>query len=623
MDYRDRWELKDYLIGRTLERRIWLIQLGLILILFGFLLNFWYLQGVQGEEYANLAENNRLRRIPALATRGTIFDRSATALAATRPSLDLIVMREKSEDLEAQLRRLVPILDVSYENLVERMTRGPNRPAYEPLVLREDVRLEELARIEARRERFTSLQVRETARRSYVHGDLFAHVIGYVGEAGETDLARAETLRPGDIVGKTGLERGYDDWLRGQRGWDLVSVNNVGRRIGDAWVGREPEHGAALQLTLDLGLQIELRDALADEAGAGIFIDARSGEVLALVSTPTFDPNVFVNGMSAEDWNSIAGDPRRPLHDRAIASYYAPGSVFKVIMAIAGLESGAIADDRVAFCNGSTKVYGGTRLCWKRGGHGTVNLHRALAHSCNVYFYHLGKEMGIEPIRDYGARFKLGSQTGIDLPGEAKGILPSPEWKRAHLGERWYPGDTISIAIGQGLLAVTPTQMATMIAAVGTGGRLPTPHLIRGASVETRRVDVDASTFTAVQAALREAVRTGTGKAVNMEHVEVAGKTGTAQVYRHSAGVDSNDLPKEERDHGWFVGYAPADDPIIAFAVVVEHGGHGGSSAAPIARRVLEVFFADEGEETKDGQLVARVDPNAGGEGRVRPAQGR
>jgi len=623
MDYRDRWELKDYLIGRTLKRRIWLIQLGLILILFGYLLNFWYLQGVQGEEYANLAENNRLRRIPALATRGTIFDRSATALAATRPSLDLIVLREESEDLDAQLRRLVPILDVSYDILVERMTRGPNRPAYEPLVLREDVRLEELARIEVRRERFTSLQVRETARRSYVHGDLFAHVIGYVGEVGETDLARAETLRPGDIVGKTGLERGYDDWLRGQRGWDLVSVNNVGRRIGDAWVGREPEHGAALQLTLDLRLQLELRDALADEAGAGVFIDPRSGEVLALVSTPTFDPNVFANGMSTEDWNSIAGDPRRPLHDRAIASYYAPGSVFKVIMAIAGLESGAIAGDRVAFCNGSTKVYGGTRLCWKRGGHGTVNLHRALTHSCNVYFYHLGKEMGIKPIHDYGARFNLGSPTGIDLPGEAKGILPSPDWKRAHLGERWYPGDTISVAIGQGLLAVTPTQMATMIAAVGTGGRLATPHLIRGAAVETRRLDIDASTFTAVQVALREAVRSGTGRAVDMEHVAVAGKTGTAQVYRHSAGVDSDDLPKEERDHGWFVGYAPADDPTIAFAVVVEHGGHGGSSAAPIARRVLEVFFADEGDDKKDGKLVARADPNAGGEGRVRPAQGR
>ena len=243
MDYRDRWELKDYLIGQTLERRIWLFQIGVILLLVGFLLNFWYLQGVHGEEYSDLAENNRLRRIPSLATRGTIFDRGSAALAATRPSLDLVVLREDAEDLETQLRRLVPILATPYEELLERLERGGGRPAYEPLVLREDVRLEELARIEARRERFPALQVRETARRSYVHGDLFAHVIGYVGEVADAELDAVENLRLGDIVGKTGLERGYDSRLRGQRGWDLVSVNALGRRIGSAWVGREPSHG--------------------------------------------------------------------------------------------------------------------------------------------------------------------------------------------------------------------------------------------------------------------------------------------------------------------------------------------------------------------------------------------
>jgi penicillin-binding protein 2 len=612
MDYRDRWELKDYLIGQTLERRIRLFQIGLILLLLGFMLNFWYLQGVQGEEYAHLAENNRLRRLPSLPTRGTIFDRSETALAATRPSLDLIVLPEDAVDLGAQLEQLVPILDASYEELTERVDRGMDRPAFEPLVLREDVKLAELARIEARRELFPSLQVRETARRSYVHGDLFAHVIGYVGEVGDSELARAGALRLGDIVGKTGLERGYDEWLRGERGWDLVSVNNLGRRIGATWVGREPVHGEPLELTLDLRLQRVLREALADESGAGIFVDPRSGEVLALVSTPTFDPNLFADGMTADAWKSITEDPRRPLHDRAIASYYAPGSVFKVVMAVAGLETGTVNPDDVVHCRGSARFYGRDRLCWKRGGHGTVDLRRALAHSCNVYFYKLGKELGIEPIHDYGARFHLGRTTGIDLPGEVGGILPSRSWKREHLGEPWYPGDTISIAIGQGLLAVTPVQMVTMISAVATQGRVPTPHLIRGNAGESQRLDVGPATLAIVRRALRDAVASGTGRAANLEEIPVAGKTGTAQVFRHSAGIDSDELPKAERDHAWFVGYAPADDPTIAFAVVVEHGGHGGTSAAPIARRVLEVFFAEDRPPTADGTRAA----GSGREGR-------
>jgi penicillin-binding protein 2 len=606
MDYRDRWELKDYLIGQTLVRRIRLFQIGVILLLLGFMLNFWYLQGVQGEEYAHLAENNRLRRLPSLPTRGTIFDRRETALAATRPSLDLIVLPEDAVDLDAQLERLVPILDAPYEELAERVDRGTNRPAFEPVVLREDVKLAELARIEARRELFPSLQVRETARRSYVHGDLFAHVIGYVGEVGDAELARADTLRLGDIVGKTGLERGYDEWLRGERGWDLVSVNNLGRRIGAAWVGREPVHGEPLELTLDLRLQRELREALADESGAGIFMDPWTGEVLALVSTPTFDPNLFADGMTPEAWKSITEDPRRPLHDRAIASYYAPGSVFKVVMAVAGLETGTIKPDDVVHCRGSARLYGRNRLCWKRGGHGAVDLRRALAHSCNVYFYLLGKQMGIEPIHEYGAKFHLGRTTGIDLPGEAAGILPSRDWKLEHLGEPWYPGDTISIAIGQGLLAVTPVQMATMISAIATEGQVPTPHLLRSNAVPSQSLGVSRSTIEIVREALREAVESGTGRAANLRDISVAGKTGTAQVFRHSAGIDADELPKEERDHAWFVGYAPAEDPKIAFAVVVEHGGHGGTSAAPIARRVLEVFFAKDRPPAEEGRRAAR-----------------
>jgi len=394
-------------------------------------------------------------------------------------------------------------------------------------------------------------------------------------------------------------------------------VNSLGRRIGSAWVGRVPSHGTPLELTLDLDLQRELREALGDETGAGVFMDPRTGEVLAMVSTPAFDPNLFVNGMTTEAWKSITEDPRRPLHDRAIASYYAPGSAFKIVMAIAGLESGTIHPEHTVRCGGSARFYGRRRLCWKRGGHGVVDLEAALAHSCNVYFYHLGKQMGIGPIHEYGSVLGLGRPTGISLPGEAGGILPSRAWKREHLGEPWYPGDTISVAIGQGLLAVTPVQMATMISGVATGGILPLPRLSRMEAPRHTRLEISPSTLDVVRSALREAVRSGTGRQSKLETVSVAGKTGTAQVFKHSAGVDSDDLPKQERDHAWFVGYAPADDPTIAFAVVVEHGGHGGSTAAPIVRRVLEIHFGEAPKipAVEEGERIANAaEPGADGE---------
>ncbi len=606
MDYREGWELKDYLAGRTLERRIQLLQIGLVLLVGGFLLNFWYLQVVHGAEYVALAENNRLRRIPMPATRGVVFDRSNQVLAAARPSLDLVLLRESQHDAEPQLRRLVDVLGAPYETLRARVDRMNQRPLYEALVLKEDIGLGQLAQIEARRELFPSVEVRQSARRSYPHGDLFGHVLGYVGEVDDATLSRyPESLHPGDIVGKSGLERVYDDVLRGGRGWNLVSVNNLGRRMDGPWVGSEPVHGDTVHLTLDVRLQDELRRGLAGEVGAGVFMDPWTGEVLALVSVPALDPNLFADGLSADAWREISENPRRPMHDRAIASYYAPGSVFKVLMAVAGVDTRIADPSDTVSCSGSTRIYDQTRLCWKRGGHGRVDLRQALAHSCNVYFYHLGKRLGIDTIQRYGALFNLGRPTGIDLPGEVAGILPSSEWKRRQTGEPWYPGDTISVAIGQGLLAVTPLQMATMLSIVATDGYLAHPHLVQGGGATAERIGVQPETFRVIRQALRDAVAQGTGRSAELKTVAVAGKTGTAQVYRHSAGIDADKLPKSERDHAWFAGYAPADAPKIAFAVVVEHGGHGGTTAAPIVRRVLEVFF---GEEPRDVPAVEVAD---------------
>lgn len=610
MDYRERWELKDYLIGRRLERRILLFHAGLVILLLGFLFNFWYLQGVHGKEYAILAENNRLRRIPIKATRGEITDRNQLLIASSRPSLALMLRREGQHDLDPQLERLAPILGIPRETLQQRLDEMHGRPLFEPLLLREDVSLEQLARIEAHRERFPSVEVRQAARRHYPDRELVSHAVGYVGQVSEGQLEAAQgNVYRGDIVGKTGIERAFDDALRGERGWKLVSVNNLGRQIGEARIDQQPNHGEPLRLTLDLHLQRTLMEGLGDEAGAGIFLDPWTGEILAMASTPAYDPNLFADGFSHETWREISEDPRRPLHDRVTASFYAPGSTFKVVMAVAGLETGAVSPDERVFCNGSTTIYGRRRLCWKRGGHGWVDLRDALADSCNVYFYKLGQTLGIEAIHEYGARFGLGQATGIDIPGEEQGILPSEAWKLETQHERWYPGDTISVAIGQGLLAVTPIQMATMISGVATGGRLPRPHLRVQTPPESRDVDLSPRTLNIVRAALKRAVDQGTGREATLGAFSVAGKTGTAQVYKHSAGIDSNKLPKNERDHAWFVGYAPAEKPAIAFAVVVEHGGHGGSSAAPIARRVLEVFFSEEtGSDDKVRAAAAQVE---------------
>jgi penicillin-binding protein 2 len=438
MDYRQRWELKDYLIGRRLERRILLFHVALFLLTLGFVLNFWYLQGVQGERYARLAETNRLRRIPTPPMRGVIYDRRGSVISATRPSLNLVLLREGLADGGPQLRRLAPILGTTYDALLHQLDRLRDRPQFEPLVLKEDVTLEELSWIEARRELFPAVEVQQTTRRSYPHGDLFAHVLGYVGEVSESQLGGGGgELQLGDIVGQSGVERAYDERLRGRRGWNMVTVNNLGRRMGAALVGSEPLHGDPLTLTLDLGMQRALREGLGEETGAGVFLDPATGEVLALVSTPAFDPNRFADGIGRDDWKAITADPRRPLHDRVVSSFYAPGSTFKVLMAIAGLESGTIGPGESVFCTGSTRIHGHVRLCWKRGGHGTVNLRRALAESCNVYFYHLGQRLGIDPIHEYGDRFNLGRLTDIDLPNEAPGVLPSQRWKRERMHEPW------------------------------------------------------------------------------------------------------------------------------------------------------------------------------------------
>ena len=595
MDYRERWELKEYQSGQRLDTRAALLHAVILIAFVAFLGVFWYLQIVKGSEFALLAENNRLRRIALPPTRGVVLDRHDEVLASTRPALNLVLVREGLTDAEAQLKRLEQLLGISYDTTSARLHAMRRRPTFEPLVIKEDVQLADIAKVEARREWFPSVEVEETALRDYPDGPAVAHAVGYVGEVNESQLAKIAdgSIQQGDIVGKTGVEREYDDILRGRRGWKLQTVNSLGRPLGASQPGREPEDGLPLHLTIDKRLQRKLVEALVDEVGSGIFMNPKTGEVLALASTPGYDPNVFTAPVSRMTWTALISDPHHPLNDRAISSFYAPGSTFKVLMSIVGLETGAITPQTTVFCSGSVMVYNRQFMCWKKGGHGTVDVHRALVHSCNVFYYLLGRKVGIDAISKYAKMFGIGELSGIDIPGESRGTPPSAEWKQRVHKEQWYPGDTISVSIGQGLLAVTPVQMATMISAVANGGTLVQPHLAREAKAESSKLPVSAATLALIRSALSDVVEEGTATRAQLGPIQVAGKTGTAQVFKKSVGVDADKQPKNERDHAWFIGYAPAENPEIAFAIVIEHGGHGGTTAAPVARKVLEVFFED------------------------------
>ena len=396
MDYRERWELKEYQSEQRLGRRAILLHVVIVCVITGFLGMFWYLQIVKGNDYALLAENNRLRRIAMPPTRGVVLDRHDEVLASTRPALNLVLVREGLTDADLQLKRLEGVLNIPYDVLKARLTAMRTRPTFEPLVIKEDVHLGEIAKVEARREWFPSVEVEQTALRDYPDGPAVAHAVGYVGEVGETQLAKITdgSLQQGDIVGRTGVERQYDETLRGRRGWKLQTVNSLGRPFGTSQPGREPEDGLPLQLTIDKAMQRKLVEALASEVGSGIFMNPKTGEVLALASTPGYDPNVFTAPVSRTTWTALINDPNHPLNDRAISSFYAPGSTFKVLMSIVGLETGAITPSTTVYCGGSVMVYNRRFVCWKKEGHGTVDVHSALVHSCNVFYYLLGRKVG-------------------------------------------------------------------------------------------------------------------------------------------------------------------------------------------------------------------------------------
>lgn len=565
------------------------------------------LQIVQADRYTFLSENNRVRikRIPG--TRGMIFDRQGQLLVDSRPSFDLLFVPEDTEEPENTLRQLARYLGREEKELLAVLEENKKRPAFEEVVLGRDVDWSTVVAVETHQLDLPGVTLRARPRRSYADGPIGAHVLGYLGEIGSKQLKalKARGYALGDEVGQYGLERRWEDLLRGQSGGQQVEVDALGRRVRVLHEVTDVP-GYTVHLTLDRQLQETAFQALKDKEGTIVALDVHTGDILAMVSTPAFDPNVFSRGIKSEEWSALIKDRLRPLSNRSIQGQYPPGSAFKVIMTIAGLEEGLIQpESRIS--DPGYYVFGNRAFRdWKKQGHGSVDLHRAIVESCDVYFYQVGQRVGVDRIARWARAFGLGEKTAVALDDEKDGLIPDSVWKRKKYRQPWYPGETISLAIGQGYLTVTPLQMANMMAAVANGGTLYRPRIVNkvesvdGAVVreygpeKIRTINVKPATLERLRNALADVVRSnaGTGGAARSSIVEIAGKTGTAQVVEmRGAYVKSEQLAYFVRDHAWFVSYAPAQNPKIAVVVLVEHGGHGGSAAAPLAKKVIEKYI--------------------------------
>ncbi len=579
----------------VLQRRIEVIQNVVVVGFVLLLVQFWFLQVIRGRYYQSLAEMNRVRSVPVAAPRGQLLDRKGAMLVGNRPSFNILLTPEHADDLDRSVARLAAILRMGEAQIRERIAR---RTPLRPAVIKADASLEDVAAIEARRLELPEARVEAVPLRSYPLAAAAAHSLGRVGEITERQLQGGEfsDLRPGDLVGQAGIELGYNRSLMGVDGARRIVVNSRGVEVNEAEPRRPPTPGPGLGLTLDADLQRVAERALAGRSGAVVALDPRTGDILAMTSTPAYDPNVFTTGIQVSLWQKLTRDPEKPLLNRVIQGVYAPGSVFKIVTAIAALEEGLISPSTTYFCAGYVRFYNRTFRCHRGEGHGAVDLHRAIAGSCNAYFYNVGVGLEIRRIHSYATLMGLGSATGVDLPGESSGLVPSPQWKLRVQKAPWYPGETVSVAIGQGQVSVTPLQLARLAALVANGGRLVTPHLVRMERGELKRwpepkdLGLKPRNIAVIKRAMRSVVDGGTGWRAMLPGLLVAGKTGSAQVVGHDRLARSGDAPGM-RPHGWFVAFAPSDDPTIAVAALVEHGGSGGEAAAPVVRELLMQFF--------------------------------
>ena len=581
------------------------IAVGIFLFLIS---GFWRLQIESPELYTEQAERNRIKALPILAPRGKILDRDGRVIVDNHSSFSLILSRDNLK--EEHLRPIADGIGMEYDDLSARVLRYRRRPTYEAIVIKDELTPGEISFVDSHRDigTFPEMELIHAQRRLYPRDGVGAHLVGYVGEVSEPELNSAEFIdyEPGDVVGKQGLERFYNKHLMGVDGQRQVIVDKLG--IPRDNIGEKPAvPGKNLQLTIDLDLQTVAELALEGKRGAIVALDPRNGEVLAMVSAPAYDPNRFAGRIRTKDWKEILENPDKPMLNRAIQSRLAPGSTFKTIMALAGLEEGVITPDFRVSCGGGASWYGRYFKCHKKGGHGTVDLNRAIAGSCDVFFYQVGNRLGIDRIAKYAEMAGLGSKTGIDLPHESDGLVPSTRWKMRTFRQKWYAGETISVAIGQGALEVSPLQLAHAVGGIATGGVWQKPHLVvdQKPSEPARKADLKMENVMQVIDGMWSVVNAGgTGGKARLPGLDVCGKTGTSQLASNDV-LKGTALGKTLKDNAWFVGFAPKQSPEIVVVALLEAGLHGDMAAPPV-RDVIKAYF-DKKARRDPRQELARV----------------
>ena len=585
------------------------VIVGIITLL---LLGFWKLQVIDSDKYGVMAERNRVRSIPIIAPRGRMLDRDGRVLVDNYPSFSVLLLRDDEAAVSKNLPAIADGLGLSLDDLKEQLVNTEALPRFQPIVIKPEATPADVAFIESHRADIPLLEMLMVHRRRYLPGGFMAHASGYVGEVSEQQIEASNgKFRPGDFAGKTGLERQYNDLLVGTDGMRRVIVNSVGKEMGRL-EQQEAIPGKQIQLTIDYDLQQVAEAGLGDKKGAVVALNPQTGEVLAFASHPAPDPNDFAIRVSKEEWQRLNADPAHPLLDRVTQAQLAPGSVFKIIMATAMLESKVPPENFTAFCPGYGVFYGQMHKCWVYGksSHGAVDLHSAIVRSCDVFFYNVGMRMGIDRIAKYAKMLGLGSKSGIDLPSEESGLVPSEEWVQRVYHHKWYPGSTISVSIGQGSVMVTPLQVAYVIGGIASDGDYKQPHLLKDApSVGQKHVELSENTVEQVTQGMYGVVNEagGTGQSVKLQGIEFCGKSGTAQMMSYAAASRLG-LGKGKND-GWFVGFAPRRNPEIVVAAVVEDTSeHGGTTSGPVVRDIVKAYYDKKNKKTQ-GQVTAENHP--------------
>ena len=599
--------MKDRRFVRELlesKQRILVLSFVVGFVFLSLVIRLWHLQILNAEDYHTMSENNRLRFVPIAASRGAIMDRAGTVLVSNRPSFSLAVVPQEVTDREALLTLLSSLLGLDRADMAERWEKNKGRAKYYPIVLASNITRDHVEIVEENRMRLPGIEIEMKPVREYSSNQLAAHLLGYIGEVSEKELGSSgfEEYNPGDYIGKNGIERALEKELHGGDGGRQLEVDARGRvlrTISESY----PTVGNSVMLTIDANIQKQAERAFGDQAGAAVVIDVNNGEILSFVSNPGFDPALFSGKMPPDVWKSYLEDKRHPLENKALSGQYPPGSTFKIITALSGLQNNVINESTTIDCNGSYDLGTSTFKCWNKRGHGATNLRKSLRESCDVFYYKLGEKLGVDKIAATAQAFKLGTPLGVELLNERSGLIPTSEWKQKKFGKRWFHGETLPVAIGQGAVLLTPIQMASMTATVANEGTVYRPHLVKkvvdadGKTLRETKPEIIANvpfakeSFRLVKLGLLSVVNDpgGTGAMARLYDVKVAGKTGTSQVVKLR---DSKlGTPYQYRDHALFVAFAPYEKPEVAVAVVVEHGEHGGAAAAPIAGRILRAYF--------------------------------